>query len=484
LAHRRQYAFRRTGRNNEAASLFCFIVRRTVLLACVVLGSLLAAAPAQASRNQELVFDAPRDLMSADTRPGALDELQSLGVRSLRVLMYWKQVAPDASSRTHPSRDLSDPATYDWGQYAPLIEAARERGMSVLLTVTTPGPVWGMRDKRDDKTYPNASDFGRFVEAAGKRFGEQIDVWAVGNEPNHPDFLRPQYRNGEAVAPRLYRALFRSADAALQRTGNGDDTLLIGETLPRGRRGRSVAPLAFLRGMLCLNRAYKETRSCGRLNADGFAHHPYTTKQGPYFASPNPDDVTIGTLSRLTRALDRAARAGALRARMPLWLTEFGIQSTPDRFTGVSLTRQVQWRSLAERIAWNNPRVRAFSQYLLRDDLPVEGVRASQRYSGFESGLRFSTGRPKPSLDGFKLPLAALRDGSRVSLWGLVRPATGVVSADVLIQDAGRKGFRRLRTVRTNARGYFTLRTTYRRGRRYRLSWQGAESAPVTAYTR
>ena len=464
--------------------MFCLIVRRTVPLACVVLGALLGAAPAQASQTQSLIFDAPRDLMAADTRPGALDELESLGVRSLRVLMYWKQVAPARESRSKPSGDLTDPSRYDWGQYDELMAAAKARNMNVLLTVTTPGPVWGMRDRKDDKTYPNATEFGRFVTAVGKRYGEQVDVWAVGNEPNHPDFLRPQYRNGEAVSPRVYRQLYRAASAALDRTGNGDDTKLIGETLPRGRRGRSVAPLAFLRGVFCLDRRYRKRGSCGRLDADGFAHHPYTTKQGPYFASPNRDDVTIGSLSRLTRALDRAARAGAIRSRMPIWLTEFGIQSTPDRFTGVSLSKQVQFRSLAERIAWGNPRVRAFSQYLLRDDAPVEGVRASQRYQGFESGLRFATGRPKPSLDGFKLPLAALRSGSGVSLWGLVRPATGATTADVLVRDSGRGGFRKLRSVRTNARGYFTVRVAYRRGRQYRLRWQDAEGAPVTAYKR
>lgn len=471
-------------RNHGVATVSVFIVRRSVLVACVVLGALIVAAPAQASSTQRLVFDAPRELLNAGTRTEALDELESLGVRELRVLMYWKRVAPAPESRTRPRGDLADPASYSWGEYEGLLDAARRRGLKVLLTVTTPGPVWAMRSRKDDKTYPNATLFGRFVEAAGKRFGDQIDVWAIGNEPNHPDFLRPQYRKGRAVSPLVYRQLFRSADRALRRSGNGRDRVLIGETLPRGRRGRSVAPLAFLRGMLCLDRSYRKRRSCGRLNADGFAHHPYTTKQGPFFVSPNRDDVTIGSLGRLTKALDRAARAGAIRRRMPIWLTEFGIQSTPDRFTGVSLAKQVQWRSIAERIAYNNRRVVAFSQYLLRDDAPIEGVPASQRYGGFESGLRFSTGRPKPSLEGFRLPLAVQRRGSRVSIWGMVRPANGRTSVDLLVQDRGRRGFRRLKRLRTNTRGYVSHRTRYRKGRRYRLRWDGRHGAPVSAYSR
>ena len=388
-------------------------MRRAVLIACVVLVSLLAAAPAQASTSQRLVFDAPRDLMSEDARPAALDELESLGVKSLRVLLYWRQVAPDAESRTRPGGDLADPSRYRWGQYDALMAAAKERGMSVLLTVTLPGPKWAMRDRKDFLSYPDATQFGRFVEAAGRHYGEQVDTWAIGNEPNHPDFLRPQYRNGEAVSPRLYRALYRAATKALDRSGNGDDAKLLGETLPRGIRGRSVAPLAFLRGTLCLNASYRKRGSCGRLDVDGFAHHPYTTKQGPFFVSPKKDDVTIGSLSRLVKALDGSAAAGAVRANLPIWLTEFGIQSSPDRYTGVSLAKQVEFRSIAERLAWSQPRVRAFSQYLLRDDAPVEGVPASQRYGGFESGLKFSTGRAKPSLGRFRLALAAFRRGSR-----------------------------------------------------------------------
>ena len=459
-------------------------MRRTLLVACVVLGALLCAVPAQASTTQKLVFDAPRDLMDPDRRPAALEELQGLGVRSLRVLVYWRSVAPAAGERKRPAGvDLSDPASYSWGQYDDLMAAARERGMDVLMTVTTPAPRWGTRDRKDDVSYPNAGDFGRFVEAAGRRYGEQVRTWAIGNEPNHPDFLRPQYRGGEAISPRLYRRLFVAADKALDRSGNGGDTVLMGETMPRGARGRSVAPLAFLRGVLCLDRRYRKRGKCGRLDVEGYAHHPYTTKQGPFFVSPNRDDATIGTLSRLTRALDRAARAGVIRRRMPVWLTEFGIQSSPDRYSGVPLSTQVEYRAIAERLAWSNPRVRAFSQYLLRDDRPVEDVPASQRYGGFESGLRFSTGHVKPALAGFRLSLAALRRGSRVSVWGLVRPAPGATTAIVEYKDPAR-GFRRLRTVRTNARGYFTLRTRFRKGRRYRLRWDGQASPSVRAFRR
>lgn len=455
-----------------------------LLLACVV--AVLAPAAAQASTTQSMIFDAQSDVIDASTRDASLDEIQSLGVRQMRVLLYWKDVAPSRDETSAPHVDLRDPASYDWSRYDALMGALRERGIRVLMTITTPGPKWAMKGHRDYVTRPSTTQFGRFVTAVGKHFGDQVDQWAIINEPNHPDFLGPQYsKHGHPASPGIYRHLFQAADKALQATGNGRDTLLAGETAPRGT-SHVVAPLTFMRGMLCLNSHYKKRSSCDRLGIDGWAHHAYTTKAGPYFVPPGKNDVTIGVVSRLVSALNRAGRSGAVRRSMPVYLTEFGIQSSPDRFIGVSLAKQNEFRAISERLAYGQSRVKAFSQYLLHDDQPREGegVSASQRYGGFESGLRFATGGVKPSLEGFRLTLTALRSHRGVSVWGLVRVATGATKAQLWYQNPGSRTFRKLKTVRTNRRGYFTARTSYVRGRRYRLRWQGDDSPPVRVYKR
>jgi hypothetical protein len=218
--------------------------------------------------------------------------------------------------------------------------------------------------------------------------------------------------------------------------------------------------------MLCLDSKWRKSKSCGALEADGYAHHAYTTSAGPRFKPENRDDVTIGVLSRLVKALDRAARARALPARLPVHLTEFGIQSSPDKVSGVSLARQAAYLAVAEHIAYVNPRVASFSQYLMSDDPPrADGY----RYAGFESGLRRADGRPKPAYEGFRLPLAIEVYGSSAVFWGLVRPHRAATK--VTIEQRVKGAWRVLKTVDTTSKGVYALRTAHRKGRSYRVRW-------------
>jgi hypothetical protein len=454
------------------------------LLPLSILLCLLLCPSAAASHAQALTFEAPRDLMNPVTRPAALNELASLGVHALRVVLTWSSVAPGANVATRPTFDPTNPRSYSWGEYDPLMAAAKARNWSVLLTVSGPVPKWATQAKLDNLTRPSPSAFAAFMAAVVRKYGDQVHTWAIWNEPNQPQFLRPQFADGgKAASPRIYRSLYQAGVRGLRmaRQGQagyspGSDTILLGETSPRGT-SRVVAPLTFLRGVLCLDSKYRRDSKCGALSAGGYAHHAYTTRQGPRFRPP-PNDVTIGVLSRLTTALDRAKRAGALTSRLPIHLTEFGIQSTPDTIQGVSLAKQVEYRAIAEKIAYDNPRVVSFSQYLLRDSDPT----GPKEYGGFESGLRFADGKPKPSLAGFRLPLAVARNGSKATVWGLVRPATGVTSAVVSYANKGSTRFLPLKTVQTNALGYFSFTTAYRAGRRWNVSWQGETGSPVGSY--
>jgi hypothetical protein len=237
--------------------------------------------------------------------------------------------------------------------------------------------------------------------------------------------------------------------------------------------------------MLCLDRSYHRTGKCAELHPNGFAHHAYTTAKGPRFVPPNPDDVTLGVLSRLTTALDRAARAKMLPSHLPVYLTEFGIQSRPDRIQGVTFAKQAAYIAIAEHMAYVNPRVRSFSQYLMSDDPPRRSK--LNRYAGFESGLRTHAGKKKPAYDAFRLPLAVESYGVSDVLWGLVLPYRKATTVTIEVDPPGKPSWRKLKTVTTTATGVYALRAPHRNGQRYRVKWRSPDGKhfagpPISAY--
>src|SRR5690348_16084062 len=219
--------------------------------------ALALPATASARHSQFTIFQASREVRSANpaVRAQALDEIKALGVHWLRVVVYWQDVAPEPDARSVAHFDESDPGAYPtarWALYDHVVADARARGLRLLVTVSGPGPRWATRKRADRVTRPSPTRFERFVTAVGRRYGEQVDYWSVWNEPNHPDFLAPQYVHGRPYSPRLYRQLYLAARRGLARSGNGHDHVLMGETAPRGNR-HVVAPLAFVRGALCLS---------------------------------------------------------------------------------------------------------------------------------------------------------------------------------------------------------------------------------------
>ena len=420
---------------------------RAALAAALVLAC--AAPAARASAGAPMYFDAGRDAVDDATRAATLDQLDGLGVRALRVTLVWAAVAPGAGGARRPAFDATDPNAYDWGGYGRLIDAAHARGWRVLVTFSAPVPRWATAAHADQVTRPSAAEFGAFATAAGRRFGDAVGAWGLWNEPNHPRFLRPQVVRGRPASPALYRALHIAGVRGLEAAGQSKDIMLAGETAPGGDRKASVPPLQFLRGVLCAG--------CPRLRIDGWAHHPYANRRGPFYVPSDRDNVTIGVLGRLEAALDRAGRR-----RLPVWVTEYGVQSAPDTTLGVPLAQQAEFRSLSERLLRTDPRVAATAQYLLRDDAAL---------SGFQSGLVTAAGTRKPSFDEFRLPLAVRRVGATALLWGLVRPAVGATRVEVLVRDGGAARSAVVATRPTDAAGTWTAHLPYRRGRTWRVRW-------------
>jgi hypothetical protein len=473
---------------------------RTLLLSlivCSLFAGSAGAVQALASQGQITYFEASALLLKPNSRHHTIEQLQHLGVKALRVELKWYEVAPAANSATEPSFEATNPASYDWGAYATLLAEAKQLGWPVLLTVTAPAPRWATTNHQAPYvTRPSAEDFEAFMTAVAREFGSEVSTYAIWNEPNESVFLMPQWTaSGAPASGRIYRALYQDGYAGLQAGGLAHPHVLFGETAPVGYDSVSprsegakalhhpMAPLAFMREALCLNASYKKAGSCSELPVSGYAHHAYTLPAGPYFQPSNRDSVTIGALSRLSNALNLAARAHAIPGGVPIYLTEFGVQSFPNKQLGVSVAKQAEYDAIAEHIAYENPRVAAFSQYLLKDD-PLGGAEPG---ASFQTGLEYFSGAAKPLYYGWPIPLTVTKRGHGVALWGFVRPASRATKVTVLVRAKGSKRYRTLHTVQTNSHGYWSLNSSTP-GEYWSVRWtspQGVkyEGPPIRAYT-
>jgi hypothetical protein len=496
------------------------------------------------------IFEAEAQLRGtpAQTKQN-VDVLRRLGVDMIRLYMPWNQLAPNPDSRKRPNFNASDPAAYSpaiWAIYDTIIRDATARGVGIDLTVGSHVPLWATGPNAPPggphlQWEPSASEFGQFMRAVGKRYSgsykpagastplPRVKFWAIWNEPNYGVDLAPQATDHSTVevSPRLYRGLLDAAWSALQATGHrpGGDTILIGETAPRGiTTGNNPAnfsgmvPLRFIRALYCVGSNLKplqgqaaQVRGCpttaaaskqfaaqnpGLFHATGWSDHPYP--QGvitPDKPTPDePDYAELPTLPRLGRVLDTIQQTYGSNTKFPIYNTEFGLQTNPPETIARALNSKTAalYENWSEYLSWLNPRVRSFDQYLLTD--PPGG--------NFATGLQYANGNPKPQLyDAYRLPLylphTSAAKGQSLEVWGDVRPAhfaqvdSGKAQRVKVEFQSGSKGpFKTLQTVAiSNPHGYFDLRMSFPASGIVRLTWtypngETIHSRPVSVTVR
>ncbi len=303
---------------------------------------------------------------------------KAIGATRIRVNLLWAYSMPNAqsSARRRPQQ-IHDQFT----QIDNLIDAARTHGIRVHVTLSGPSPRWAnvLRSTQRSWYKPNPREFGEFAGVVARHFKGRVDRYSIWNEPNWKTWLGPL-----AAAPHIYRELYifrLHGDQARGQEGQGAD---------RRDRARTDAPAcpprrSFLRKVTCVNRNYRRTRGCPRMKADGYAHHPYDFKNSPTYRYPGGDNVTMGTLSRLTNALDRLQRSGALRfnggGRMPVYLTEYGYFASGYR--ALSAEKRARYLQQAYSMALRNTRVKGHIQYML---LTLQGNTGSTFNTGLVSG--------------------------------------------------------------------------------------------------
>ncbi|MDX6691593.1 MAG: hypothetical protein QOG15_3050 [Solirubrobacteraceae bacterium] len=481
-------------------------IMRSLILALVA-GALLAPA-AQASQDQSSIM-MDDDLLvyrGPVTAQRAMTQMKALGVDTIRVTLSWAITADKARFTPAEIKKLkgakarraakkqtrrfraASPKTYpvlNWDRYDDLVRLAQTNGLRVYFNITGPGPAWAHEKPPKSQRYlrktykPKPGAFKQFVTAVGKRYSgsyrdenqskgvlPRVSFWSLWNEPNQAGWLSPQWEKigGRRilVSAMLFRKLYQAGYKGLQSSGHGidTDTVLLGETAPLGSTKTNAKsppfPSLFLRELACIKQngskytgGAARARGCNnfgpKLQANGFAHHPYT-KNVPTTTQPPAGGLTMANISQLGTLLDdlSSKSGGKIPADLPLYMTEFGFETNPpDPFNGVPLFSQASFNELGEFLAFSNPRIASQAQFLLRDVAPVAGKSPGTKayWFTYQSGLYFNNSVPKPAVFAYQLPFIVFPGGNDAatghqsfSFWGQLRFVPDGTPANAVIQ--------------------------------------------------
>ena len=409
--------------------------RAALVVLLLAVAACVAAAPAGASKSVRYGI---QDDAWLEFGPGKLDQrlatFRRLGVPLVRFTLHWNQIARRRPADPSSPRDRA----YDWRRSDRILRGLHRYGLTPVLTLVGT-PAWANGGRTPNFAPPRPRDFRAFARAAAARY-PWVRYWLIWNEPNHPLWLRPT--KSRIYVEHLLNPGYEGIHSVLPHAQVGG-----GVTAPRGGLG-GVAPVTWIHGM-----------AVAHAKLDAYAHHPYPTTPVETPSSHgcvHCPTITMATIRKLLILVRREF------GRKPIWLTEYGYQTNPpDTFLGVSPRKQATLLSLAALRVWRLPRVTMLIQYLYRDESIL---------SRFQTGLVYADGRPKPSLNAFRLPFAeARRRGFETEVWGQIRdgsPGRKPYRLEVLHRNTWRPvGHDRL----TNTAGVFVRTIRLPRGALLRI---------------
>jgi hypothetical protein len=407
------------------------------------------------------IFD-PHEFPGPDAAT-AFQHARAIGAGAARILLSWASVAP-----TRPAGDPTDPANpaYHWAGIDRQVTLAVQQGVAPILDVVTIPPwtsVW------------RAADLGQFMLAAARRYSgafrslppprllapqvgstpslPRVRYWQIWNEPNHIEFISPQWdASGRPVSPIIYRQMLNAAADSVHKV-HPDNLVITGGLSPFAQPNRAMAPMQFMSALLCMSMsAGAAPPNCRQpVKFDVWAHHPYTAG-GPMHKAGG-DDVSLGDLPRMKKMLDDAAAAGRIestgngvRGGVRFWVTEFSWDSTPPDTAAVPADLEVLWVSEALYRMWRSG-ISLVTWFLVRDE-PTH----------FQSALYFrgssiSADTKKPAAAAFLFPFVGHVINHRLLVWGRT-PWGTAATVRVWAQTDG--GWRTLGKVATDTSGVFT----------------------------
>ena len=422
---------------------------RTVkLLSALTAGALLIALAlpvgASATRGLTTGFEDGDQFQSTvqSDRTLWLGRAQDAGAGVVRLAVIWPAIAAGPTRPLDPTNPGS--ISYDFSSVDGAVRDAEARGLKVLLSVNG-APDWAEEPGRPSNVQtfswkPIPSDVADFMQAVAARYSGSFDPDGPGPEPQLPaaqgeevwneanssDWITPQYEGKTAVGVERYRQMLNASYKSIKSV-NPKMLVLAGGTEPYGDKpgGARVQPVLFWQQLLCVHpkkskkgkkgkKKLVRTNGCTAPSFDVLSHHPIdNTGSGPLHSGPRPGDASTPDLGRIVSVLRGAEKAGTVQGRHPVWVTEFWWDSKPPNPVGAPLQTQARWIEQSLYLFWKAGASTAIN-FQIEDSTTRPDVHA-----GYQAGVYFNDGRPKPSLTAFRFPFVTERvSRSKLRAWG------------------------------------------------------------------
>jgi hypothetical protein len=462
-------------------------------------------------------------LYSPEALARTLAEVRPLGFTHVRLTAHWDQLAPSPGSARRPRFDATDPQAYEQARWAGLdraVVAAVRAGLRPMVDVGFFAPRWATRGGAPGDPRPrnlvDPYEFRDFAMAVAWRYDglyvpagaagplPRVDLFTLWNEPNLGVYLTPQRRAArggrvELVSPRHYAAMATAGYRAIKEV-RPQSTVLVGGLAsgpawnPAARQA-GIPAMRFLREMACVDGRLRPLRTPAcrgfeQVPGDGLAVHVNAMRVDPASrpVGDRADTLTMGNLDTLSALVDGLAARGRISPRMrDLYVTEFGYLTPHVGLRAGSHSRalpvvgpltQARYTTSAHYLAWRLPRVRMFSQFLVRDTLC--DPRSHAPCLDWPSGLLTAAGRPKPVEGELEATLRAWRlpDGGAAIWVRLGSPeARRTATLEYRVPGGAWRQVERPRlasVARSRTPGIYTARLRALPGRTLRLAWTTA----------
>jgi hypothetical protein len=388
-------------------------------------------------------------------RAMALPMARAAGASYVRLFVEWRAIAPATPPQGFVAADPASPG-YTWGNMDAILEEVEAAGLTPILDIITP-PTWGYDIGPDGVNggSPNVSDLADFATALATHYNGLTTgvpaehVFQVWNEPNLSLDMSP-------VNAGKYRDMVNAVADSVHAV-DPSNIVVAGALDPFGHKKSkkqkwySVAPLAFMRSLLCLSNGSHPHSTCpDEVRFEVWSHHPYSFG-GPFGHAKLADNVELGDLPKMRALLKSGVRLHHIVSTQPLqfWATEFGWNTKPPRTRGISLSLASRWTAESMHQMWLSG-ISLVTWFLLQDYASP---------STFDSGLFFhsssvESARAKPVRTAFRFPFVSYLKKKEVSIWG--RVATSDKQVVTVQRRHGKKGaWRTVAHIRSNRYGIF-----------------------------